>query len=81
MRPWRPRASHGSRTRSSRGTGGVTKLTLIHDLEGAPKLQLLLSGGMEDEGAGGGWNWVLSDLKSVLETGKGLDWQDSLNQG
>jgi uncharacterized protein YndB with AHSA1/START domain len=63
------------------GTGGVTKLTLIHDLEGAPKLQLLLSGGMEDQGAGGGWNWVLSDIKSLLETGKGLDWQNPLNQG
>jgi uncharacterized protein YndB with AHSA1/START domain len=63
------------------GSGGVTKLTLIHDLEGAPKLQLLLSGGMEDQGAGGGWNWVLSDIKTLLETGKGLDWQNPLNQG
>jgi uncharacterized protein YndB with AHSA1/START domain len=51
---------------------GVTKLTLIHDLTGAPRLQLLLSGGMESEGAGGGWSWVLSDLKSLLETGSPL---------
>ena len=51
---------------------GVTKLTLIHDLTGAPRLQLLLSGGMESEGAGGGWSWVLSDLKSLLETGSTL---------
>jgi uncharacterized protein YndB with AHSA1/START domain len=63
------------------GSGGVTKLTLIHDLEGAPMLQLLLSGGMEDQGAGGGWNWVLSDIKTLLETGEGLDWQNPLNQG
>ncbi len=48
---------------------GVTKLTLIHDLSGAPNLSLLLSGGMEQMGAGGGWPWVLSDLKSLLETG------------
>ncbi len=48
---------------------GVTKLTVIHDLTGAPKLQMLLAGDMEGEGAGGGWNWVLSDLKSLLETG------------
>lgn len=48
---------------------GVTKLTLVHDLSGAPKLQLLLSGGMESGGAGGGWSWVLSDLKTLLETG------------
>ncbi len=63
------------------GKGGVTKLTLIHDLEGAPKLQVLLSGGMEDMGAGGGWSWVLSDLKSLLETGAPMDTYDPLNQG
>ncbi len=63
------------------GKGGVTKLTLIHELEGAPMLQLLLSGGMEDQGAGGGWSWVLSDLKSVLETGTPMDPHDGLNQG
>jgi uncharacterized protein YndB with AHSA1/START domain len=50
-------------------SGGVTRLTVVHDLEGAPKLALLLSGGMEDVGAGGGWAWMLSDLKSLLETG------------
>jgi uncharacterized protein YndB with AHSA1/START domain len=51
---------------------GLTKLTLVHDLTGAPKLQLLLSGGMESGGAGGGWSWVLSDLKTLLETGVAL---------
>jgi uncharacterized protein YndB with AHSA1/START domain len=50
----------------------VTKLTLIHELEGAPRLSLLLSGGMESEGAGGGWSWVLSSLKTLLETGDSL---------
>jgi uncharacterized protein YndB with AHSA1/START domain len=55
------------------GKGGVTKLTVIHDLEGAPKLAALMSGAMEDQGAGGGWSWVLSDLKTLLETGKPLD--------
>ncbi len=57
------------------GKGGVSKLTLIHDLEGAPQLALLVGGQMEDTGAGGGWNWVLSGLKTVLETGTTLDWQ------
>ena len=56
----------------SEGKDGVSKLTLIHELEGAQKLALLLSGGMEDVGAGGGWSWVLSDLKTLLETGKPL---------
>jgi uncharacterized protein YndB with AHSA1/START domain len=59
------------------GAGGVSKLTVIHELEGAPKLALMLAGGQEDMGAGGGWNWVLSDLKSLLETGSSLEWQGS----
>jgi uncharacterized protein YndB with AHSA1/START domain len=56
-----------------KGKGGVAKLTVTHDLEGAPKLAVLLSGGMEDGGAGGGWSWILSGLKTLLETGKSLD--------
>ena len=63
------------------GKGGVSKLTVIHELQGAPQLQVLMSGGMEDTGAGGGWSWVLSDLKTLLETGRSMDWQDGLNQG
>jgi len=55
------------------GKGGVTKLTVIHDLEGAPKLAALVGGEMEPMGAGGGWSWVLSDLKTLLETGHRLE--------
>jgi uncharacterized protein YndB with AHSA1/START domain len=51
---------------------GVSKLTLVHELEGAPRLAALLRGDWESEGAGGGWAWVLSDLKSLLETGSRL---------
>jgi uncharacterized protein YndB with AHSA1/START domain len=49
-----------------------TKLTVIHELEGAPRLAALVNGQLESEGAGGGWAWVLSDLKSLLETGERL---------
>ena len=49
-----------------------TKLTVIHELEGAPRLAALVNGQLEAEGAGGGWAWVLSDLKSLLETGERL---------
>jgi uncharacterized protein YndB with AHSA1/START domain len=43
---------------------GVTKLTLIHDqLEGAPKTA---------ESVAGGWMFVLSGLKTLLETGRPL---------
>jgi uncharacterized protein YndB with AHSA1/START domain len=52
--------------------GGATKLTVIHELEGAPTLASMVAGDAEAEGAGGGWAWVLSDLKSLLETGKRL---------
>jgi uncharacterized protein YndB with AHSA1/START domain len=52
--------------------GGVTRLTLTHDLEGAPRLAAMVGGELEDQGAGGGWAWVLSDLKSLLETGQRL---------
>ena len=52
--------------------GGFTKLTLVHDLTGAPSLAALVNGEAESEGGGGGWPWVLSDLKSLLETGSKL---------
>lgn len=48
---------------------GVTRLTVIHDLAHAPKTAQMVSGS-DEAGAGGGWAWVLSDLKTLLETGK-----------
>jgi uncharacterized protein YndB with AHSA1/START domain len=51
---------------------GVTKLTLTHELAGAPNLAAMVGGEMEDMGAGGGWLEVLSDLKSLLETGTSM---------
>ncbi|GAA4255361.1 SRPBCC domain-containing protein [Dactylosporangium darangshiense] len=51
------------------GKDGVTSLTVTHELADAPNLGRLMSGEFEDMGAGGGWAWVLSDLKSLLETG------------
>ncbi len=51
---------------------GVSRVTVIHELEGAPRIAALVAGQMEDQGAGGGWSDVLSDLKSLLETGEGL---------
>lgn len=50
--------------------GGYTKLTLVHDLTGAPQLAATVGGELDETTAGGGWPWVLSDLKSLLETGK-----------
>ena len=49
---------------------GVSKLTVTHELENAPMTAAQLAG--EIEGAGGGWPFVLSDLKTLLETGEAL---------
>ncbi len=50
---------------------GFTRLTLVHELVGAP-LHADMVASKWTEGAGGGWSWILSDLKSFLETGKTL---------
>ena len=50
--------------------GGVTKLTVTHELDGAPTTAALVGGSVP--GTGGGWPYVLSDLKTLLETGKPL---------
>jgi uncharacterized protein YndB with AHSA1/START domain len=55
--------------------GGVTRLTVTHDVSGAPKLAALLAGSNEATGAGGGWSEVLSGLKTLLETGVQLPFQ------
>ena len=49
---------------------GVTCLTITHDLDGAPDTAAMVGGTVE--GAGGGWAEVLSDLKTLLETGRSL---------
>lgn len=52
--------------------GGSCSLTLVHELDGAPRVASLVAGEQEEQGAGGGHAWVLSDLKSLLETGSTL---------
>jgi uncharacterized protein YndB with AHSA1/START domain len=48
---------------------GVCKLTVTHQLTGAPVTAAMVAG-TDDAGAGGGWAWILSDLKTLLETDK-----------
>jgi uncharacterized protein YndB with AHSA1/START domain len=55
--------------------GGVCKLTVIHDVTGAPKWASVLRGESESAGAGGGWSEILSGLKTLLETGEQLPFQ------
>jgi uncharacterized protein YndB with AHSA1/START domain len=55
--------------------GGVSKLTVTHDVTGAPMWAAVLRGEHESNGAGGGWNEILSGLKTLLETGHQLPFQ------
>ncbi|MFE3056355.1 hypothetical protein [Nocardia sp. NPDC059239] len=51
---------------------GTCALTVIHDVAGAPLISIIVSGDLESEGFGGGYPFMLSDLKSLLETGRSL---------
>ena len=48
---------------------GFCRLTVTHDVSGAPMMAAATISKFNEQGAGG-WNWILSDLKSLLETGK-----------
>jgi uncharacterized protein YndB with AHSA1/START domain len=48
---------------------GFSRLTVTHELEGAPTMATMVASKFSESGTGG-WPWILSDLKSLLETGK-----------
>lgn len=50
-------------------TGGVTRLTVTHDVSGAPTLTSLVSGDSESARGRAGWSQALADLKTQLEAG------------
>lgn len=74
---WSPEAQAEQPTRltfeidADEGGPGVTRLTLTHDVTGAPSVAAMVSSASVKE-AGGGWSYVLSDLKTLLESGKAL---------
>lgn len=81
VQTWRPLWSEDIAAETTRVTydieeddGGVTRLTVTHEVEGAPitAAQVGLSDARMHEG-GGGWPMILSDLKTLLETGKSLE--------
>ena len=47
------------------------KLTVVHELEGAPIMANMVAAEFSEQGTGG-WSWILSDMKSVLETGSSM---------
>lgn len=50
---------------------GFCRLTVTHELEGAPIMAALVADKFSETGTGG-WTWLLSDLKSLIETGKNM---------
>jgi uncharacterized protein YndB with AHSA1/START domain len=53
------------------GEDGVCRLTVTHELAGMTTLYAMTSGDNEFGAmGGGGWPWILSDLKTLLETGE-----------
>lgn len=51
------------------GKDGVSRLSVIHDCAGRPGHAAMIAGDQQGPGAGGGWLWILSDLKSAIESG------------
>ncbi|MEU8803628.1 metalloregulator ArsR/SmtB family transcription factor [Spirillospora sp. NPDC048819] len=49
---------------------GISRLTVTHDVTGAPQTAAQAAGEIPE--AGGGWSQTLSDLKTLLETGESL---------
>ena len=54
-----------------KASANFTRLTVTHELGGAPIMAGMVAGKFSEMG-GGGWTWILSDLKSLLETGTTL---------
>jgi uncharacterized protein YndB with AHSA1/START domain len=48
---------------------GVTRLTVTHDVANAPHVAAATTNDAKLHEGGGGWAWILSDLKTFLETG------------
>ena len=52
-------------------SANFSRLTVVHELEGAPIMAQIIANKFSEMG-GGGWAWILSDLKSLLETGSSM---------
>ena len=52
-------------------TAGFSRLTVTHELEGAPIMAAMVASKFSEMGTGG-WAWILSDMKSLLETGSSM---------
>jgi uncharacterized protein YndB with AHSA1/START domain len=53
--------------------GGITQLTVTHELDDAPLTAAQVASIAPLAQGGGGWTWILSDLKTLLETGESIE--------
>jgi uncharacterized protein YndB with AHSA1/START domain len=51
------------------GRDGVSRLSVYHDVSGRPLHDAMIAGDAQGPGANAGWTWILSDLKTALESG------------
>jgi len=54
------------------GRDGVSRLSVIHDVAERPSHGAMIAGDKQGPGDGGGWTWILSDLKTMLENGRAM---------
>jgi uncharacterized protein YndB with AHSA1/START domain len=52
--------------------GSGTKLTVTHETGDAKSVAAMIEGAGDAHAGGGGWPWILSDLKTLLESGTAL---------
>jgi uncharacterized protein YndB with AHSA1/START domain len=54
------------------GRDGVSKLSVLHDVTGRPGHAAMIAGHTQGPGANAGWTWILSDLKTAIESGAAM---------
>jgi len=52
--------------------GGLTRLTVTHELDDSPHTLAAVASDEKLREGGGGWAWILSDMKSLLESGASI---------
>ncbi|MBI3791001.1 MAG: SRPBCC domain-containing protein [Gemmatimonadetes bacterium] len=54
------------------GRGGVSRLSVYHDCTGRPGHAEMIKGDKQGPGQSAGWTWILSDLKTAVESGAAM---------
>lgn len=70
---WHPEAAPTTLTwELTEFDGPLTRVVLVHDVSAAPSIGDEVRGGGDPAQGGGGWPWVLSSLKTLLESGDAM---------